>query len=91
MCSLKVLNTPGGSSFTAGAKKIDFVHVQKHIQAMTDICRAAYPNGCDPATKSNARTDLRQLNAGLQQSSAFHYSNCCQGRKRGKDMCIMPA
>lgn len=51
----------------------------------------AFPHGCDPGSKSNARTDSRQLNAGPQQSGALHYSNFSQGRKRRKDMCIMPA
>lgn len=42
----------------------------------------AFPHGCDPGSKSNARIDLRQQNAGLQQSGALHYSNFSQGRKK---------
>lgn len=50
-----------------------------------------FPRGCDPGNKSNARTvQLRQLNAGPQQSGALHYSNSAKGGKRRKDMCIMP-
>lgn len=40
-----------------------------------------FPHGCDPGSKSNARIDIRQLKAGLQQSGALHYSNFSPGRK----------
>lgn len=86
--------------FPAGEKKIDSVHAHGrvcrssqrafHIQSMADISRVCFPHGCDPSSKSNARIDLRRLNAGLQQSGALHYSHFSQGRKRKKDMCIMP-
>lgn len=60
------------------------------FRAQLILAGFVFPHGCDPGTKSNARTELRLRNAGLQQSGALHYSNSSQGRKRRKDMCIMP-
>lgn len=49
------------------------------LRAQLILTRFVFPHGHDPGTNSNARTELRQLNASLQQNSAFYYSNCSQG------------
>lgn len=42
------------------------------FRAQLILAGFVFPNGRDPGTKSNARTELRQLNASLQQNDALY-------------------
>lgn len=82
----KTPKTPGFSLIPASVEKIDCVHMQWKEAAkklftfaaqliLAEFAPPHHPRGCDPGIKSNAGTELRQLNAGPQQRGALHYSN----------------